>query len=908
MADSKTSMPLLATKLHIPRRAEGLVERSGLLEQLDAIRTRRLTLISAPAGFGKTTLLADWAARAGYPTAWLSLDANDNDPQRFLQYVIAAIQSIVPGFGEKLQTAIQRGVVPPPETMLALLVNELATVEENILLVLDDYHVIHNEIVNDGLLFVLDHAPEQIHVAIGTRMDLPIPISRLRVRGQLLEIRASDLRFTSDEAARFLNGPMRLHLSTGQLEALFRRTEGWVAGLQMAGISLQGRSDTDRFIEAFTGADRYVLDYLLEEVLNSQTTDLHEAIVKLSVLDRFNAPLCEAVTGHWNGQEMLEWLEQANLFLVPLDNRREWYRFHHLFADLLRHRLRQLHADQEIELHLRASLWLEENGLVLEALKHVVAVRSVERATELLRRHWKDVTTNGDRELLEQLFGIIPQSELLAHPDLALVRAWTYVIPRLYDEMDALLAVVEQHIEGKDDPTSRHMRGEMLLLRGVSVLRRDRPKEAIPILEQAIELLPEENPSASEIWYASQVLARSFLGSAYMNNGELDRAEEVNHALLRHARATSNELDDIVALANLADIAAARGQLTLAERFLREALQYRDRPSFIASGLAVNIYQQLADIALQRNELEAAHEAALKAVELAEPYAPQDMVSAYRILTLVCEAKGDREANLQAVETLERVVIPDPIARTRRMVTATRARRDLRDGDIAAALRWAEGYADPKREEGSTLPVGAASMPAAHRLLYARILLAAGKIQSTLDVLMSINADPSRLFSWNLEHRVLRAVALDLTGQAEEAYAELAEAIRLAAPERYIRPFVVDATRVAPLLSRMPLRRFPGLPGQFVEELRAACGVTADMALPTVIAPTSRDLESLTSRELEILQLLSRGYTNQKIADKLYVSINTIKTHVSNLFDKLGARNRIDALVRAKDAGILVEE
>ena len=905
MATPVTTLPLLTTKLHIPRRADGLIERPGLLEQLDAIRTRRLTLISAPAGFGKTTLLADWAARTGFPTAWLSLDANDNEPQRFLSYVIAAMRTLVPDFGERLQTAIDRGTLPPAETMLALLVNELAALDRDVLLVLDDYHAVDNEAVHEGVLFVLEHAPAHLHVAIGTRMDLPIPISRFRVRGQLLEMRASDLRFTIDESGRFLNGPMRLELSGAQLDALFRRTEGWVAGLQMAGISLQGRSDTDRFIEAFTGADRYVLDYLLEEVLNNQAPSLHEAIVRLAVLDRFNAPLCETITGHASGQELLESLEQANLFLVPLDNRREWYRFHHLFADLLRHRLHQLRPQEEAALHATASVWLEENGLVLEGLKHVVAASSSERAIELLRRHWKHVITNGDRELVERLFAIIPESELWSHPDLGLIRAWSFVVPRRYDEMDALLDRVADHIEGCDDETSSHMRGEMLLLRGISVLRRDRPTEAIGILEQAIELLPEENPSASEIWYASRVLARSFLGTAYTHIGQLDRAEEVNHALLRHARATSNELDDLAALTNLAEIALVRGDLTVAERFAREALMFRDRPSFIASGVAVGIYCLLAEVRLVRNELDEALAEAGRAIELTEPYAPQDMVSAYRMLTLIHEARGDRHANIEAIEALERIPVPEAIPRVRRMVAATRARRDLSDGNLAGALRWAESHETVPSGDGS-LPRGAAAMNSAHRILYARILIHAARPQEALDVIATIRAEAPMRFENIVELRVLRAIALEMLGQSEESFAELAEAIRRAAPERFIRLFVREASRVGGLLARLPLKRFAGVPAAFVEELRDACGVASPQPVSTtVISP--RDLDGLTGRELEILQLLARGYTNQKIADKLYVSINTIKTHVSNLFDKLGARNRIDALVRAKDAGILEE-
>ncbi|MBC8145404.1 MAG: hypothetical protein H7X80_07450 [bacterium] len=907
MANTPTSFPLLTTKLHIPRRVDGLVERSALLGQLDAIRTRRLTLMSAPAGFGKTTLLADWAARTGFPTAWLSVDANDNDPQRFLLYVIAALRTVAPTFGERLQQAVQRDSIPPTETVMAELVNELSTIEHDMLFVLDDYHVLTNDAVHQILLFLLEHAPAHIHVAVGTRMDLPIPISRFRVRGQLLEMRAPDLRFSIDESSRFLVDAMHLSLSETQLAALYRRTEGWVAGLQMAGISLQGRSDTDRFIAAFTGADRFVLDYLLEEVLNSQSPELHRAIITLAFLDRFNAELCEAITGTANGRDMLERLEQANLFLVALDNRREWYRFHHLFADLLRHRLHQSHPEEEPRLHALASDWLEKNGLVLEALKHVVAAGSTERATHLLRKHWKDVITNGDRQLVEELFNMIANSEMLANPDLGLIRAWSFVTPRRYDEMDALLDHVDSHIRDKSDETSRHMRGETLLLRGVSVLRRERPTEAIPLLEEAIELLPEENPGADEIWYASRVLARSFLGTAYMNIGELDRAEEVNHALLRHARATSNELDDLAALANLAEIATVRGQLTLGERFAREALQYRDRPSFNASGLAVALYRLLAEIHLVRNEIDLAFEAAQRAVQHTEPYSPQDRISAHRMLTLIYEAQGNREANIEAIETLERIAIPDAIARVRRIVGATRTRRELRDGNTSAAMRWAETYGDGEPGNDGT-ERGVARMGSVHRLLYSRVLIHAGKGDAALTVLATIDPAPPLRFEYMIELHVLRAIAYDMVGKGEESFAELADAVRMATPERFIRVFVNEADRLCSVLHRFPAKRFPGLVGEFLDEVRVACGATGDAPIATVASSSPLNLEGLTSRELEILQLLARGYTNQKIADKLYVSINTIKTHISNLFDKLGARNRIDALVRAKDAGILIEE
>ena len=906
MANTQIAPPLLATKLHVPRRVEGLVERNALLAQLDAIRSRRLTLISAPAGFGKTTLLADWAARTGFPTTWLSLDSNDNDPQRFLTYCVAALRTVAPDFGERTHVALQRSELALKEIVLPLLINEMTSIEHDVLLVLDDYHVIQSDEVNASLLFILEHAPQQVHVAIGTRKDLPIPISRFRVRGQLLEVRAPELRFTIDESSRFLCDAMKLQLTSAQLEALFRRTEGWIAGLQMAGISLQGRSDTDRFIEAFTGADRFVLDYLLEEVLGNQTSELQEAIVRLSVLDRFNAPLCETVAGHHNGREMLEGLESANLFLVPLDNRREWYRFHHLFADLLRHRLRQIHPDQEAALHEAASAWLEDNGHVLESLRHVVASGSSERVKDLLRRHWKDVITNGDRDVVESLFAMISEHEMLANPDLGLIRAWSFVTPRRYDEMDALLDHVESHIEGRDDETSLHMRGETLLLRGISLLRRERSAEAIPLLERAIEILPEENPGASEIWFASSVLARSFLGTAYMYNGELDRAEAVNHSLLRHARATSNELDDIAALTNLAEIATVRGQLSLAERFAREALQYSDRPSFVGSGLAVALYRLLAEVHLVRNEVDEALAAAESAVGHTEAYAPQDKVGAYRMLTLVFEAQGNRQASIAALDTLERIPIPDAIARVRRLVAATRARRELRDGDIAAALRWADTYGDGDGDGNDAR--GTSKMDSAHRVLYACVLIHAARPQAALDVLSAIDPAPPLRYEHVIEIRVLRAIALDMLGQVEEAYAELAEGIRMAIPERYVRLFVNEADRLRGLLSRLPAKRFPGLAGEFLELLRSECGASVGSPAPLPSSAGPREFEDLTSRELEILQLLARGYTNQKIADKLYVSINTIKTHISNLFDKLGARNRIDALVRAKDAGILVEE
>ena len=380
------SMPtsILATKLYIPPPRSKAVPRPRLVARLNEGLHRKLTLISAPAGFGKTTLVSEWVAGCERPVAWLSLDEGDNDLARFLAYLVAALQTITADMGKGLLAGLQSPQPPPIELILTTLLNEITTIPDHFVLVLDDYHVIDAQPVDHALTFLLEHLPPQMHLVIATREDPQLPLARLRARGQLTELRAADLRFTPSEAAEFLNQVMGLNLSADDIAALETRTEGWIAGLQMAALSMQGRSDTASFIQAFTGSHRFVLDYLVEEVLQRQPERVRSFLLQTAILDRLSGPLCDAVTGREDGRGMLDALERGNLFVVPLDDRRQWYRYHHLFADVLQARLMEEQPDQVSGLHRRASAWYEQNGLPSDAIRHALAAEDFERAADLI--------------------------------------------------------------------------------------------------------------------------------------------------------------------------------------------------------------------------------------------------------------------------------------------------------------------------------------------------------------------------------------------------------------------------------------------------------------------------------------------------------------------------------------------
>jgi LuxR family maltose regulon positive regulatory protein len=926
---------ILTTKIFVARSRNELVAREELDRRLDAIPTRRLTLISAPAGFGKTTLVGGWIGSHDIPAAWISLDAGDNDLARFLSYLVAALRTVHPGIGEGMLEALSLSPLPPAETLLASLINDLATIGEHFLLVLDDYHLIESKKIHDAVTFLLDRAPSTLHLVLTTRSDPPFALARMRVRGELLELRASDLRFTVDEAARLFNGLARLGLSDEQLAALQERTEGWAAGLQMAALSLQGRPDVEEFIAAFTGADRYVLDYLLEEVLALLPEELQRIMLELSILDRFNGALCEAVTRCEHGADLLASLERRNLFLVPLDNHREWYRYHHLFADLLRHRLRQKHRDEVEELHRRASRWFEANGMVQDAMSHARLAGDVEMLARLVDRFWRSVVRIDDRELGD-LLALLPDDAVRERPRLALLKAWLGTIRGKFDAAMEAVEWVKQGVEREgEDEAGRELIGQAMLLS--SVVTRDSGdfEGTIHNAQRALALLPERPPASAEYgWNSSRGVALSVLGSAYSLLGDPVMAEEAMLRGAQYARSVNDIGNLIPALVSIGRHHIHMGKLNQAEEEREEMVGIAARLGGASLSIEMTLRQIRARVLFERHDLEGAREAAESALPFCSPYRANPSISLLKILVVASEALGDWEGAERYMRQFEQVTIPPYESSLTVMAPLSRAQLQLRAGKMEDALRWvADRFVDGAV---NPLPQRSYFVMRTEELLYARVLIGLGRNEEAERIAASLQDEFTRtsILSIRLDATVLRAIALQNMGESAAALDLLIDALRAGAPEGFIRPFAYDAPAVARLLAELQKRPAVRLPAAYLRRVMQACGLgipveaASDAPVPGSAVESAgadaggslsggvsggvmvggivvEDMIPLTSREEEILRLLAQGYSNQKIADKLYVSINTVKTHVSNLFEKLGASSRVDALLRARSARLL---
>ncbi|MGI8483803.1 MAG: AAA family ATPase, partial [Thermomicrobiales bacterium] len=619
------STPILATKLYVPPPQSRVVLRSRLIERLDEGLDRKLTLISAPAGFGKTTLVSEWVAHLDRQTAWLSLDEADSDPARFLVYLVAALQTVVPSLGGELLSVLNSPQPPPVESILTTLLNQIATISHSIVLVLDDYHAIDATAVDKALIFVLEHLPPQLHLVMTPREDPQLPLARLRARGQMSELRAADLRFTPEEAAAFLNDVMRLNLSETDITALEDRTEGWIAGLQLAAISMKGHSDTTSFIQSFTGSHHFVLDYLVEEVLHQQSASVQRFLLGTSILHRLCGPLCDAVLQDTpgSGQETLEYIERVNLFLVPLDNERRWYRYHHLFAELLRQRLHQsllespggsLRKDLEgsmAEYHVRASAWYEESGLGIESFQHAAAAQDVARAARLIEGNAIPQHFRGTVTIILNWLETLPPSALNARPMLW----WKYgslllVIGQTTGVEEKLQAAEDALVGIEEDDTVRNLVGRIASARSVLALTRYQPEIIIIQARRALEYLHPSNLSlrASVNWT---------LGFAHMHQGDRAAASRAYSDAISFSKAAGDIFTTILATGGLGQVQEAETQLYLAVETYQRALQLAgEHPLPILSGAHLG----LAHIFYEWNDLDAAEEHGRQSLQLAQQF------------------------------------------------------------------------------------------------------------------------------------------------------------------------------------------------------------------------------------------------------------------------------------------------
>ncbi len=944
------SSPLLMTKLYIPSVRPELVSRPRLIERLNAGLDRKLTVISAPAGFGKTTLVSEWVsdfrfqiADFGLETtsasavrnrqsaidnrvAWVSLDEGDNDPAHFLAYFIAAIQTVYPDIGESLVADLHASQPPPIQAFLTTLINEIAAVPERFILVLDDYHLITAQPIHDGLSFLLDHLPPGIHLVIATRADPSLPLARLRARGQLTELRQSDLRFTTGEAAVFLNQVMGLDLSPEHVAGLESRTEGWIAGLQMASlailahVSTPGQEDVAGFIRALTGSDRYILDYLVEEVLQHQPESVQAFLLQTSILNQLTGTLCDAVrfglaetpstsegTGvrfgaaethappplaeEGEGQATLERLEQANLFIIPLDNERRWYRYHRLFADLLRSRLNRTHPNLAPTLHRRASRWYEQHGLMASAIDHALATEDLDRAADLIEQNAEETLMRGEVATFLRWVAALPDDQMRARPSLCVLHAWMLLLSG--QPLEAIESRL-QDADAGDGPVT----GRITALRALIVAFQGQVSRAAEMFRQALAQLDPDDRFIRD--FATWILSVSIL------NGEGGAADHrALDEVFRTSQRTGNVMIAIMVMCNQAELCLRQGQLRQAAATYRQALELATDAQGERAPIAGQALVGLGELYREWNDLEAATRYLTEGIQLTDRWTETGSLEAYLALARVRQGRGNLDGAWEAARKAQELAVKFDITQIDDLTVALfQARLSIAGGDLEAVRRWAKGrelvqYIDAPLKEESQSSIE-------HRLLkyellvLARLLIAEGRSDEALALLEPLLpiAERRNRPGMVIEIYLLQALALQAQGDLDRAMAPLERALSLAEPEGYARIFLDEGEPVARLLYRAVER---GIAPAYGGRLLAAFPALE----PAVRELPPEMVEALSDRELDVLRLIAEGLSNQEIAQRLVISLRTVKWHASNIYGKLGVKNRTQAVAKARSLGIL---
>jgi LuxR family maltose regulon positive regulatory protein len=902
---------LLATKLHVPGSNLGLVARPRLADQLDDGLERGLILACAPAGYGKTALLADWARRGRRPVAWLSLEVADNDPARFWRYVIAALDRACPGVGERVGPLLSAPALPSFERVLEALINDVAARlgDGEIVLVLDDYHAISSESVHASLRFLLEHRPAGLRLMLASRSDPPLELARLRGRGQLTELRAAELRFTADEAAALLQQMAAVPggaLSDAAVAALAARTEGWAAGLQLAGLSLRGQNDVGGFVAAFTGSHRYVLDYLAEEVLERQGKLVRAFLLETSVLQRLSGPLCDAVTGRAGSQAMLEHVERAGLFLAPLDEVRGWWRYHHLFADLLRARLHDEQPGRVPELHRTAALWYEEHGLADDAIQHAVAASDMTWAARLIEQHFDAVFyLRGEAATIQRWISALPDDLVRSRPRLLLAQAQLANASGRTEAAEPLLDAAERASGspaaepsepraggGASRPTD--VAGGIAIERAYLAALRGDAEATAGFASRALDELDEGQPMRRS---RAQVL----LAVALRLRGELADAERVLASGIAGWQATGQHTVTAWGCYHLGQAQRGQGRLDAAAQTFQRALEITAAPGRPALPAAGPAYVGLAQVAYQRNELDVALGHVTEGIALCRQFVhTAPLAEGLLTLAWIRQASGDPAGALDAIGAAMRAA-PGP-GGLLNPVPAQRAWLQLAQGDLAEAARWAQ-------ENGLGAGDEADYLRELGHLVLAQLLLAEGmpgQALALLDRLYTAALDQDRTGSV-IEVGALRALALSASGDDAAALTSLADTLKLACPQGYVRVFADKGPPMAAVLARLVAAQRAGhaagarVPLDCLTRLErafAAARTGADGAKRTAVV--SALVEPLTSRELEVLGMLAAGRPNHAIASELVITLDTVKKHVSHILSKLGAANRTEAVVRAR--------
>ncbi len=903
--DAAMSSAILATKILIPPPRTQLVRRGRLTDRMNSGLPLRLTLVSAPAGFGKTTLVSEWAVASDRPIAWLSLDEADGDIRRFLVYLVSALQTVVPNLGGGILSGLQSPEPPPTDLVLADLVNEIAQFPEEVSLVLDDYHLVDSRPVDTALTFLLDHLPPQMHLVVATREDPQLPLARYRSRGQLAELREADLRFTPAEASEFLNQVMSLHLSEHDIAALEARTEGWIVGLQLAALSLQGLPDTAAFIRSFTGTHRFVLDYLLEEVLYRQPEAIQDFLLGTSILERLSGPLCDAVLPEAAapGQVTLETLERANLFVVSLDHERRWYRYHHLFAGLLQDRLARIQPDRFVELHRRASDWFATNDSPAEAVRHALAVQDWSRATDIIERFSGEWPLRAGVSTTLGWLESFPSQLSLDRPELGLVYAWTLFMDGQLDRAEQFLGQLAPLV--RSEP---HQLGEVFAIRVMIAAYRHDMHAVIAVADDALSLIPTEAASPRSRILLSLGVAHSDIG------GDIGAAKRAFREAYEAGMAASPPSTvgsaplPLTALAYMAEIEWLQGSLREASRMYDQARELAVRWDGQTS-IALNMVQLgRAYLLYEWDDLEGAALALEESIRIGEAWRNASLlVPSLGLSATVAQTLGqiqDARAAIHRAERLAHEASYSPLIQTALAVHQLALSHADKDRQILE--RWQGTYdADPPIGTGRTRGALAVALAQAwiaryhHHREEAGLRRAAAVIEPAL---ARSQRDGLQLHVTRL--RILESLVLHELGEANAAEVSLQRALDSAGPEGYLRSFLDLGQPAAALLRRALERQILSEPVVgYVHRLLSR--FRAPSPIKPAPPPAESLLEPLTQRELEVLQLIAEGMSNDEIARRLFLALSTVKGHNRIIFDKLQVERRTEAVARARELGLL---
>ncbi len=893
---------LLSTKFGIPRTQRDLLGRSHLVSRLEEATQRELVLVSTPAGFGKTTLLAGWAQSAERSVAWLSLDGDDNDPARFWRYIIAAVDRVYRGIGERALSLLNASAQPTSKAVVTALVNELAALPDEFVLILDNYHLIESQAVHDSLTFLLQHLSPGMHVVIASRSDPPIPLALFRARGQLAELRAADLRFTLEESAALLRGIWGLNLPEESIAALEERTEGWVTGLQFAALSLRVSPDAARFIQGFKGSHRYVLDYLTEEVLERQSDDVRGFLLATSILEQLGGPLCDALTGRDDGQEILEYLERANLFLVPLDEERHWYRYHHLFADLLRARLQSIDPQRVPELHRKAAAWYEKYGLISDAVHHALTAGEAVWAARLVEQHSEEILRRGEGETLRGWLAALPRQVVRSRPRLALAQVIAAFNAGHLQAAEPLLRDAERALAiSPNEPYEPSIGKEMSMLVNVPAsiaLLRASLATLQGDAERTNELVRWAQDHMAEDEQGPRISVRWNLAQADWMRGRLAEAEHAFANIVAVGRDAGEPHLTLTAGSVLGHIQQAQGHLEAAFRTYQGGLEFAARmgPTVVLSAAVAHV--GMAEVLYERNQLDQALHHAGEGISLGQQLtSTQALATGLATRARIRQAMRDSVGAQEAMDEAYQVMLPAEVVSLFSPVPAERARLLLAQGDVREAARWAEERGLQEEDELSYARE-------LEYLVLARILLAQNMPEKALSLLERLGtaAKAQARIGSVIQVQVLQALGFQAAGKADQAMKVLAQTLLEAEPEGYIRTFVDEGRPMAALLHSALSR---GVTPDYTSRLLASFPSVGRKVEASPHPVTFSFNTPLSERELEVLRLLATGASNEEIAGELSIALTTARKHVSNIISKLGVNNRTQAVSRGRDLGLL---